>query len=101
MLTPVMASSRAVRFLGQNTYTVMMHHVAVFMLIKAILAGIASGTAFCGDFDFAQFYSNIDYIYLVNGAEHFKMVYLAAGIVVPLALRYCLRTRRGSVKIAL
>ncbi len=85
---PVIGRSRVIRFLGQNTYTVMMHHVLVFMLIKMILAGVAAGTGLCGDFDFAQFYSNIDYIYLVNGVEHFKMVYLAAGVGVPLAIRY-------------
>ena len=85
---PVIGRSRVIRFLGQNTYTVMMHHVLVFMLIKMILAGVAAGTGLCGDFDFAQFYSNIDYIYLVNGVEHFKMVYLAAGVGVPLVIRY-------------
>lgn len=85
---PVLGRSRTIRFLGQNTYTVMMHHVLVFMLIKAILAGVAASTGFCGDFDFEQFYSNIDYIYLLNGAEHFKMAYLAAGVAVPLAVRY-------------
>ncbi len=85
---PVIGRSRVIRFLGKNTYTVMMHHVLVFMLIKMILAGVAAGTGLCGDFDFAQFYSNIDYIYLVNGVEHFKMVYLAAGVGVPLAIRY-------------
>ena len=85
---PVIGRSRVIRFLGQNTYTVMMHHVLVFMLIKMILAGVAAGTGLCGGFDFAQFYSNIDYIYLVNGVEHFKMVYLAAGVGVPLAIRY-------------
>ena len=85
---PVIGRSRVIRFLGQNTYTVMMHHVLVFMLIKMILAGVAAGTGLCGDFDFAQFYSNIDYIDLVNGVEHFKMVYLAAGVGVPLAIRY-------------
>ena len=52
---PVIGRSRVIRFLGQNTYTVMMHHVLVFMLIKMILAGVAAGTGLCGDFYFAQF----------------------------------------------
>ena len=65
-----------------------MHHVLVFLLIKMILAGVAACTDFCGDFDLGQFYTNIDYIYLVNGAEHFKMVYLAAGVMLPLWVRY-------------
>lgn len=88
VLTPVMERSRAVRYLGRNTYAVMMHHVAVFVLIKGVIAVIAASTGLCGDFDFTQFYTNIDYIYLVRGAEHFKMVYLAAGIVIPLGLQY-------------
>lgn len=88
VLTPVMERSRAVRYLGRNTYAVMMHHVAVFVLIKGVIAVIAASTGLCGDFDFTQFYTNIDYIYLVKGSEHFKMVYLAAGIVIPLGLQY-------------
>ena len=87
VLTPVMERSSAVRYLGRNTYAVMMHHVAVFVLIKGVIAVIAACTGLCGDFDFTQFYTNIDYIYLVRGAEHFKMVYLTAGIVIPLGLQ--------------
>lgn len=88
LLTPLAGESRAVRYLGQNTFTVMMHHVMIFMLIKMILAGIAAHTGFCVDFDFEQYRTNIDYIYLVKGTEHFKMVYLTAGVVIPLLIRY-------------
>lgn len=88
ILTPLVRTDGAVRYLGEHTYTVMMHHVMVFMLVKMILAALAASTGFCADFDLAQFYSNIDYIYLVNGAEHFKMVYLAAGVAVPLGIQY-------------
>jgi len=88
LLTPVTGENRAVQYLGRNTFTVMMHHVMIFMLIKMILAGIAAHTGLCADFDFEQYRTNIDYIYLVKGTEHFKMVYLAAGIAIPLLLRY-------------
>ncbi|MCH5188903.1 MAG: acyltransferase [Oscillospiraceae bacterium] len=88
VLTPAAGVNREVRYLGRNTYAVMMHHVMVFMLIKAVIAGIASTTGLCGDFDFEQFHSDIDYIYLVRGSEQFKMVYLAAGVILPLALQY-------------
>ncbi|MBD5458786.1 MAG: acyltransferase [Lachnospiraceae bacterium] len=88
LLTPIAGENRVVRYLGQNTFTVMMHHVMIFMLIKITLAAIASHTGFCADFDFEQYRTNIDYIYLVRGMEHFKMVYLAAGISIPLLIRY-------------
>lgn len=87
VLTPLLEKSKAVRYLGRNTYAVMMHHVAVFMLIKAMIAGVASSTGLCADFDFGQYYANIDYFYLVRGVEQFKMVYLAAGVVLPLILQ--------------
>lgn len=90
-LTPLAEGSRAVRFLGRNTYAVMMHHVAAFMLVKAVIALVAACTGACADFEWEQFYGNIDYYYLVRGAEQFKMVYLAAGIMLPLGLQYGLQ----------
>lgn len=100
ILTPVLGKSKAVRWIGQNTYTVMMHHVMIFMLIKMILAALAAYTGACADFDFGQFYSNIDYVYLVNGAEHFKMVYLAAGVGIPLGIRYGFLWLKGKIQCA-
>jgi fucose 4-O-acetylase-like acetyltransferase len=90
VLTPVLGKSRAVLYLGKNTYAVMMHHVMAFMLVKMVLAAIAAHTGLCADFDFEQFHSNIDYYYLAGGKEAFKMVYLAAGVGLPLLLQYLL-----------
>lgn len=90
ILTPALEKSRAVIYLGRNTYAVMLHHIMAFMLVKMVIAVVAAHTALCSDFDFEQFYTNIDYYYLVGGAEAFKMVYLAAGLVLPLGLQYCL-----------
>ncbi len=94
LLTPIAGNNHAVRYLGRNTFTVMMHHVMMFMLIKMILAGIAAHTGFCTNFDLEQYRTNIDYIYLVRGVEHFKMVYLAAGIAIPLLVRYAVEQWR-------
>lgn len=88
ILTPVLGQSRSVQYLGRHTYAVMMHHVMAFMLVKIVIAAVAAGTGMCADFDFGQFYANIDYYYFVRGAEQFGMVYLAAGVVLPLGLQY-------------
>jgi hypothetical protein len=90
VLTPALSGSRLVTYLGKNTYAVMMHHIMAFMLVKMVFAGIASHTGLCADFDFEQFLSNIDYYYLAGGKEAFKMVYLAAGVGLPLLLQYLL-----------
>ena len=54
---------------------------------RAVLAGIAAHTGYLSDFDFARFYADIDYYYLVKGSEAFQMVYLAAGVGLPLLLQ--------------
>lgn len=74
-------------YLGRNTYAVMMHHVMAFMLVKMVLAGIARHTGYLADFDFVRFHADIDYYYLVKGSEAFRMVYLAAGVGLPLLLQ--------------
>ncbi len=74
-------------YLGRNTYAVMMHHVMAFMLVKMVLAGTAAHTGYLADFDCARFYADIDYYYLVKGSEAFQMVYLAAGVGLPLLLQ--------------
>lgn len=88
ILTPLLQDNRYVQYLGKNTYAIMMHHVMAFMLVKILLAGIAAKTGWFPDFDWQQFYHNIDYYYLVHGAEQFKMVYLLAGVFLPLFLQY-------------
>ena len=87
ILTPALGKSPAVSYLGRNTYAVMLHHVMAFMLVKGILAGIAAHTGYLADFDFVRFHTDIDYYYLVRGSEIFQMVYLAAGVVLPLLLQ--------------
>ncbi len=87
IITPAVGESRAVQYLGRNTYAVMMHHVMALMLVKIVIAAVAARTGACADFNFEQFYTNIDYYYLVRSAEQFEMVYLAAGIVLPLGLQ--------------
>ena len=86
----ISAAQSFLLYLGRNTYTVMMHHVMAFMLVKMVLAGIAAHTGYLPDFDFMRFYSDIDYYYLVKGSEAFRMVYLAAGVGLPLLLRKAL-----------
>lgn len=82
------------RYLGRNTYAVMMHHVMAFMMVKMVLAGIAAHTGYLADFDFVRLHGDIDYFYIVKGSEAFYMVYLAAGVLLPLLLQrglYALR----------
>ena len=80
---------------GRNTYSIMMHHVAVFMLIKGIFYLCSSLTPLCAEFDRELFFHDINYVYLAGGTEASKWIYLLSGIAVPLLINEML----GKVKI--
>lgn len=100
ILAPLCRENKYVVYLGRNTYAVMMHHVIVFMGIKAVIAAFAAHTAYCADFDWEHFRGDIDYYYMVNGSEQFKMVYLLAGVILPLLLQYGLDCAGRKIKAA-
>lgn len=72
--------------IGRNTYAVMMHHVAVFMLLKGFFYLCSLVTPLCGGFDREKFFYDIGYVYLVGETEASKWIYLLAGIGLPLLL---------------
>ena len=80
-------------FIGRSTYTVMMHHIAVFMMIKGIFFLCSRMTPLCGSFDETLFFNDIWYVYLAGGGEPSKWIYLLAGIGIPLAVK------RGAEKV--
>ncbi len=80
---------------GRSTYPIMMHHVAVFMLIKGIFYLCNCLTPLCAEFDRELFFHDINYIYLTGGTEANKWIYLLAGIAIPLLIDEML----GKVKI--
>lgn len=73
-------------YIGQNTYSVMMHHVAGFMLVKGFFYLCSLYTPLCSEFDKEMFFREIGFVYLAGGAEAGKWLYLFAGIALPLAI---------------
>lgn len=71
-------------FLGRNTYTVMMHHIMAFFLVKTVFYGLHVLTGLCAEFDTAMYLSEINFVYLPGGTEAAKWLYLAAGLGIPL-----------------
>ncbi len=67
-------------FFGANTYSVMMHHLMIFMGIKAVFAGLSSSINAFSDFNFEQFYSDVYYTYTPLGIEATKLIYLILGV---------------------
>lgn len=88
ILEPLSGRLKGLLFLGKSTYAVMMHHILGFMLLKAILYRLSPFFPSLHDFDHAAFLSDIGYIFLPNGSDAFKWVYLAAGIGFSLLMQH-------------
>ena len=99
ILTPAFGNHPLIRFLGRNTYGVMMHHMMVFFLINSIYAYLALATGIFQSFDFARYQTDFYYCYLPRGMTQFKVFYLFAGIGVPLGFQWCLNWCRFHSKI--
>lgn len=72
--------------IGRNTYAIMMHHIFAFFLVKAVFYLVHCFTPLCADFDTAMFFSDVNFVFLLNGVEAGKWIYLAAGIGIPMII---------------
>ena len=72
--------------IGAHTFDIMMHHLAVFMLIKAVFGALAQSTGLFGDFDVSLFKEDLYYAYVPWGAQWVKLIYLIAGIAIPVLI---------------
>lgn len=84
-------------YIGQNTYSVMMHHVAAFMLVKGFFYLCSQLTPLCAGFDREMFFYDINYVYLAGGTEASKWIYLLAGVGMPLLLQEGMRKLKAFV----
>lgn len=78
-------------FIGRDTYAIMMHHIASFMLVKGFFYLLSLYTPFCGEFDREMFFSEVSFVYLAGGSEASKWIYLFAGIGLPLVIAHSQR----------
>ena len=72
--------------IGRHTYAIMMHHVFWFFVVNLICYLLSRTTVWCAEFDTAQFFSDINYVYAIGGSDVGKWFYLALGTGMPLLL---------------
>ena len=83
LLEPALGRSKWVNLIADNTYSIMIHQIFSFMLVKFVFAAIAALTPFFGDFDWDGFKTGTYYLYLPFGKPQSRIIYLAAGIIIP------------------
>ena len=88
ILAPAIENSALVRYAGRNTYPIMMHHMMVFLGIKTVYAFLAKYAGIFTGFDFEAYKTDFYYCYYPRGLVQLRVFYLAAGLVLPLALHW-------------
>ena len=86
ILAPALAKSKYIRYLGENTWSVMAHHQFVFFLINFMFFSLLPYLDLKG-FSVSKFQTNMWYGYH-PGKWQFLIFYSAAGIIVPLGCKY-------------
>lgn len=87
LLTPMLPRLEYMKTLADNTFAIMMHQYLGFMMVKLIFGLISLWTPFFADFDWNAFRSQLDYFYLVKGLSQTCIVYLLAGLIVPIGIQ--------------
>lgn len=85
-LAPALGKSRFWLYFGSHTFAVMMHQVLAFFAVKGAFALAGRLFGIFADFDREAFLTDVYYVYLPGGLDPFRMLYVAAGIALPLLL---------------
>lgn len=80
--------------IGRNTYSIMMHHTMVFMVIKGFCYICSLLTPFCKEFNQEMFFHDINYVYLIGEIEGSKWIYLIAGIWIPILVKKLVKNKK-------
>ena len=77
---------KALRGIGTHTFDIMMHHLAVFMIIKGLFDVLGQKAGWFTDFDSVAFKEDLYYTYVPGGAQWVKLIYLVLGLLIPIGI---------------
>lgn len=86
ILEPIIGRNKCVNLIADNTYSIMVNQYVGFLVVKTgyLLLHLAGCLP---DFQISEYLHNLWYFYLPGGYEQFNMLYLAAGILVPIGIQ--------------
>lgn len=86
ILTPVLMKNKLVMMIADHTDAIMTHHVFAFFLLNTAYAIVNKLTSahVAGGFEWEQYRSNVQYAFCPGGLTQFRILYLVAGLTLPL-----------------
>lgn len=101
LITPIVKNQKLVRLIADNTYSIMIHQMLGFMVVKWIFYFISLVTPLFADFNADKLHSSIWYYYLPKGLTQYAIIYLAGGIFVPILIAVVQKKLSDGIKNAL
>lgn len=78
---------KIVNLIADNTYSIMINQFLGFMIVKTVFAVLYKYLSIFSDFSMQDYKSNLWYFYLPKGIYQFNIVYLVAGLMIPVAIQ--------------
>lgn len=77
---------RIINVTGAHTFDIMMHHLAVFMIIKSIFAFIYNKVSVASGFDMEAYKADLYYVFAPGIPAFSKCIYLVLGLIIPILI---------------
>lgn len=87
ILTPILGRNKWINLIANNSYAIMIHHFLGFMLVKTLFACLYKFTIYCQDFNWNAYQSDLWYYYLPKGVKQCLIIYMFAGILIPIVIQ--------------
>lgn len=88
IVEPIIKNSKIINMIAENTYSIMIHHFVGFIIVGYIFGKLFQLNLFDNQFDWIVFKSDIWYTYYPNNLSHWGIVYIIAGIFIPIVINF-------------
>ena len=86
ILSPLCEKSRTILLIADNTYSIMINQFFGFFLVNTLYNFAHMHLGVCNDFDPNIYYTNVWYFYFPYNTMQWCIIYLIAGVAVPIAM---------------
>lgn len=86
ILSPVIGRSRYVLALSEHGYSIMINQMLGFFTVKTFFALANKYLHVFGSFSWESYFSDMWYYYLPRGIQQWLIIYLIAGIIIPIGM---------------
>ena len=101
LIAPYVARSRLALSISRHTFDIMMHHFMAFFAVNAVFLVFNMLEIGAADFSVRSFRTAYDYNYAPGGRTEWNVLYLIAGLILPLAVAFVSEKIRDAFLCAL